>query len=448
MFIYDVRRITLRPLPGVVKIVVLTGILLALFFPKELFYQHFDAETALAQARELSSDKYEGRRSGTAGRDKAADFIVSQLKEMGLKPGGREGFVYPFKLPDLRYNVKQRFAISTDNKGWTEMQPYKDFMVVNYGNGTYSGPVSYNSSDVQNKALVLKMDPKKGAEITIAILYSSGKGSAKAVILVSNDTLSKSALQNSGISASDVTIPLIVVSKELGDKLLNGGNVNVSFEVKTGSLDTDSGKNIMGYIPGTDEKLRNQFIVVGASYDGMGFNNGIKLQTALEGSSPAAMNLELARTLMKKGLPKRSIIFAFWDYSGRQASGASFLNSFPGRDIIRDCLYIDLKYLGIKNGRELVLDTSRVASDSPDSQRLSKYFKNTIRDMGFKMTYKSINSDESYSMQHRGLSCITVASANGDKITGTSDDTIDIVDLKTYRDIGQGIVNALIKIAY
>ena len=47
----------------------------------------------------LASDECEGRGPGTKGIDKAADYIVEQFKEAGLKPGGVKGtWFQPFTI--------------------------------------------------------------------------------------------------------------------------------------------------------------------------------------------------------------------------------------------------------------------------------------------------------------------------------------------------------------
>src|SRR4051794_38694001 len=49
----------------------------------------------------LASDECEGRGVGTAGINKAADYIVSQLKEAGLEPGGKgRTFFQPFTVSE------------------------------------------------------------------------------------------------------------------------------------------------------------------------------------------------------------------------------------------------------------------------------------------------------------------------------------------------------------
>lgn len=46
----------------------------------------------------LADDKMEGRETGSPGMKRAADYVVSQLKQDGLKPAGTNGFYQPIKL--------------------------------------------------------------------------------------------------------------------------------------------------------------------------------------------------------------------------------------------------------------------------------------------------------------------------------------------------------------
>jgi hypothetical protein len=81
-------------------------------------------------------------------------------------------------------------------------------------------------------------------------------------------------------------------------------------------------RNILGLIPGSDPKLKNEFIIVGAHYDHVGYGNrnnsngpiGYIHNGADDNASGTAALLELAQALKSLPVaPKRSIIIAFWD---------------------------------------------------------------------------------------------------------------------------------------
>lgn len=58
----------------------------------------FNTTTLLNHVKELSSDSYEGRETGTAGAAKAKNYIINEFKKLGVKPLGENfGQVFQFK---------------------------------------------------------------------------------------------------------------------------------------------------------------------------------------------------------------------------------------------------------------------------------------------------------------------------------------------------------------
>jgi hypothetical protein len=81
-------------------------------------------------------------------------------------------------------------------------------------------------------------------------------------------------------------------------------------------------QNVIGILRGTDPKLRDEYIVVGAHYDHVGYGNrsnsngpfGYIHNGADDNASGVAALLEIVDALHRSGWqPRRSIIFAFWD---------------------------------------------------------------------------------------------------------------------------------------
>ena len=91
--------------------------------------------------------------------------------------------------------------------------------------------------------------------------------------------------------------------------------------------------NILAVLPGTDRKLRNEFIVVGSHYDHLGMGgqgSGSRRPDTLgvhpgadDNASGDAVVLELARYFKKTGSP-RSIIFAFFGAEEQGLVGSKF----------------------------------------------------------------------------------------------------------------------------
>ncbi|MDB5391245.1 MAG: peptidase [Planctomycetaceae bacterium] len=81
-------------------------------------------------------------------------------------------------------------------------------------------------------------------------------------------------------------------------------------------------RNILGLLPGSDPKLKHEFIIVGAHYDHVGYGNqetsngpvGHIHNGADDNASGVSAVLEIAEAWRTGGLqPRRSILFALWD---------------------------------------------------------------------------------------------------------------------------------------
>ena len=100
----------------------------------------------------------------------------------------------------------------------------------------------------------------------------------------------------------------------------------------------DNCRNIMAVVPGSDEKLKNEHVLICAHYDHVGF--GTKLNSrgptgfvhngADDNASGTSGVLEVAEALARlKTQPKRSVLIAFWDSEENGLIGSNFFVSQP-----------------------------------------------------------------------------------------------------------------------
>ncbi|WP_291786764.1 M20/M25/M40 family metallo-hydrolase [Cecembia sp.] len=109
------------------------------------------------------------------------------------------------------------------------------------------------------------------------------------------------------------------------------------------SLVNLQGKNVVGLIPGADPKLKEEYIVIGAHFDHLGYNkaaDGTKtiFPGADDNASGVAGILEMARLILESGeQPKRSLVFIAFDAEESGLIGAEyFVNAekpFPNEAI-------------------------------------------------------------------------------------------------------------------
>jgi hypothetical protein len=278
----------------------------------------------------IASDACEGRGVTTKGINLAADYIVEQFREMGLKPGGVEGtYFQPFtmrgiaKLRDgssvvLRGPQGQEITLTTDQQfrvmglsgSGTVSAPV---VFVGFGaSGTNNGYDDFKGVDVAGKiVMVLRKTPRAtvapdafDGPLTnyhaslAAKVENAVKNKAAAIIYVNDrDTASQvDNLLDFGYSASsdaDAQIPAIHLRRAEADAIVRSTRgktlreieeeIDATLKPQSGELKGWSAtiktavervgprvKNIIGYLPGSGP-LANEIVVIGAHYDHLGY---------------------------------------------------------------------------------------------------------------------------------------------------------------------------------
>ncbi|WP_439153008.1 M28 family peptidase [Winogradskyella sp.] len=82
----------------------------------------FDEDQLLVHLEELSSDKYQGRRTGTRGNDSARAYIIKQFKDLKIK-GFNENYEQPFSF-QLRNKSIQGVNVLAEIKGTEKPDKY------------------------------------------------------------------------------------------------------------------------------------------------------------------------------------------------------------------------------------------------------------------------------------------------------------------------------------
>lgn len=82
--------------------------------------QNFEYENSIEKdIKTLSDDSFEGREAGTQGEKRAAEFIKTRFKEIGLKPKGVDGFFQYFNF-NKSSNPHQKSSLDSDSKDQLE----------------------------------------------------------------------------------------------------------------------------------------------------------------------------------------------------------------------------------------------------------------------------------------------------------------------------------------
>lgn len=371
------------------------------------------AEWLLEQVKILSAPEMEGRASGTAGADRAAEHIARVFREAGLAPAGDAGgFLQRFEVP-TGIRLGSINALTVLAPGTRSLALGLDFtpLAVSAG-GSEAGELvfvgygitapdlhydDYARLDVRGK-LVLAVtgeprsrDPASPFRRPEAYHYSqrqhkiinAREHGARAVILVTHPRAERDALpalrgmsQSSGILAA-------FVSRAVGESLLTPSGrrladlaeaidrtltphslplagLRIKLEV---SLIRERGStaNVVGILPGTDPRLRDEAIVIGAHYDHLGRGGEGSLahdQSATvhpgadDNASGTAAVMALAEAFARSGGLPRTLVFVAFAGEEMGLLGSSHYVKRPAFPVERTVLMVNLDMVGrLRDGK-------------------------------------------------------------------------------------------------
>ncbi len=106
-------------------------------------------------------------------------------------------------------------------------------------------------------------------------------------------------------------------------------------------------RNVLGILIGSDPKLRDEAVIIGAHIDHLGMEGGVIHPGADDNASGVAALLEIAKTFAASPeKPKRTLIFAFWTGEEEGHLGSAFNVKHPRWPLARVAAYLNLDMIG------------------------------------------------------------------------------------------------------
>ncbi|MFP6764809.1 MAG: M28 family peptidase [Planctomycetaceae bacterium] len=110
---------------------------------------------------------------------------------------------------------------------------------------------------------------------------------------------------------------------------------------------TRYGRNVAGWIPGSDPKLRNEYIIISAHFDHLGSRGETFFPGADDNASGTSMLLEAARAFAESGRPaRRSVVFIGFDLEEYLLWGSRWFAAHPPWPIENVKLFITADMIG------------------------------------------------------------------------------------------------------
>lgn len=367
------------------------------------------ADRLLGDAKALSDDAMEGRRSGTAGAEKAAEYVENALKEAGLTPAGANGWRQGFPIVTGAEAVGATLALkgmktlglgdtlapaafSGDSKGTATKASSDRLAVRGYGLAIpgvaddYAGLPSVEGAIVVlfEKGLPEGLDEaaKSNPHADVAS-WRSGyarataaklKGAAGVVFVADSEDPKGDVVAAPKYEGSTARLGIPVVRasrawvedyvKAASKSLLKAedlstaaqgvgfdiaGDVAVSAESRFVSKETH---NVIGAVKGTSKP--DEWVVISAHYDHLGFGGSGSLSASAapeihngadDNASGTAGLIEVARRLAKAP-PARSVLVIGWSGEEEGLLGSAHWAEQPTLELAKIVGNVNLDMIG------------------------------------------------------------------------------------------------------
>ncbi len=446
-------------------------ICLAAIFGGRATAQEASLDTLLSHIRELSSSKYEGRLSGTDEFLMAADYVTEALERYGVKPYNGDWAQYfeteCNKIENCTFNsyvnandTRQVYVLGRDFccAGMTG-RGYADAPVVFCGYGIDNGAFNeYANVDAKGKiVMVLSGVPSflpsavtdKYVQIRDKARVARAHGACGLVVINMSPTCSPYEVQGTvynGALPHLATFPVIQPTRDCGDRLLQNETMTLeeavrkiddthqpqSFHIrKKFEIDVNAKyhpaaltTNVVGIYPGSDPKMANEYVVVGASLDHVGMQGTTCLfPGADDNASGVAALLETARMLQySEDQPSRSIVFVLFAAGEQQHLGSQiFVSNFTPLKRIE--AFVNVASVGCGDSIA-VMGNKRY----PQLWSVAKRVDTTYCSGDVAIGIKTLPKGDAVAFDHVGIPSITITNYKGKRHNHVPSDIVENID--------------------
>jgi len=184
-----------------------------------------------------------------------------------------------------------------------------------------NNPKGVRGEVVQSESLVNNNTTSKGVNAKIKA-FTTVADIEEIMVFLTSDELQGRDTGSEGIAEAAEFIQDIFEKNHIESYFSSYRDTLTNFEKGTAF-------NMVGYLPGTDAQLKNEFIIIGAHYDHIGLQNEENGDTIANGANDNASGttavLEFARYLGNLKENKRSIIFALFSGEEKGLLGSKHL---------------------------------------------------------------------------------------------------------------------------
>ena len=344
--------------------------------------ESINSKSLMQNVKILCSDEFDGRLPGSEGYNKATQFAAEKFYELGLWYAGDEQYFHYLNVEYNKIESPASFKTIVDDDTVNGVIG-KDFVLRGFtGSNSFTLPVvfcgygisrpdlhydDYAGINVKNKiVMVFKQNPKwknddkdwgtnyprekslvakkhgakgilfislpnnvKPQPLIASVMHGEGEQPVDFPQLHISFDAANTLLSKTGFSISDCQTKIDEKKKPLSINLTTKAHieVNASYEKNARTM------NVIAMIEGSDPKLKEEYVIIGAHLDHVGSQAGLLFPGANDNASGSAGVLEIAKAFVKDSLqPKCSVIFVLFASEEQGLNGAKhFVESWQHR---------------------------------------------------------------------------------------------------------------------
>lgn len=425
-----------------------------------------DEENMLRTVEELSSEKYEGRLAGTEGNEAAARYIADAFKAIGLSdPTGLDNYIqrYPQTVITLK-SVPRLSIVDEAGKTVREFKYVENFTLRSLSSKTNNIDISSPLYLVSELSQLSPENRELKDKLLLVSWRLRGATSFYRLVELVNECGAAGALGEYDIVSQYRTTGSLTVTPMLGPWLegehspfVNVDNdtykalmaafekgQRVSYKCSFTREDGKQVPNVVGLLEGSDEKLKDQYIIIGAHFDHVGRNlDGSFNPGGLDNASGVASMLEVARVLKEtKTAPGKSILFIAFNGEEGGLQGSEYYAGHPVYPL-KDAKMICLDMVGSSEKLPLMVVRSE-GGDNGIQNELYDY----CRELGIKAEKAVVDGSDHTSFAGRGVDSVLLI--NEDYYNGyhSPADTAEDVDKTRIEQVTKLVLHYLDKTAF
>ncbi len=389
------------------------------------------ADLLRAHVSFLASDALEGRDTPSRGLDTAAEYLASQFRRLGLKPGAGQSFFQIARMESVR-------------------QPMEGFALeLKWSGGSYSADPSRaavtggEALELQDAPLVRvvwrspedPLPPRESVAGKVVLLSAPVRNAAylekrrqllaldPVALIAAGPAFRAAAMLEERQPAGRRRIPVVMISDSEFPKVLESldAAATVNLRIPPPERQPVELKNVVAVLEGSDPELKEELILLTAHYDHVGVRAGGEgdriLNGANDNASGTATVLALAEAFARHSArPRRTLVFMLYFGEEKGLIGSRYYARNPLFPLQRTVANLNFEQMG-RTDDNAGSRAGKLTASGFDYTTLGDLLMLAGRDTGVEAFKDGSNSDSFFSRSDNraladlGIPAITVTVA-------------------------------------